>query len=214
VTGGTATVANEVGADSLDRRAFKREASSVAAGFRSHPLPISDVLLMKGGLLACCTTSSTQPLHLGASPSDVRRGSSNACETAQILLSTYSDEGLDETPRPDRESHLVGSQSNHKPQGPCFREPWSSRYGWPSSHDLGNGRMRESFDVALAAGSCSDAWEEQDVERGGMQTECNDWLIRTLVALTIQNYTSAISSFDGPPTVHGQCWLALKLPST
>jgi hypothetical protein len=22
---------------------------------------------------------------------------------------------------PERKSHLVGSQSNHKPQGPCFR---------------------------------------------------------------------------------------------
>lgn len=76
-----------------------------------------------------------------------------------------------------------------------MREPSTSRDGWPSSHDLDNGRIRESFGVALAAGSCSDAWEKQDVERGGMRTGSIDWLTCILVALTIQYGISAISSF-------------------
>jgi hypothetical protein len=99
VSGRTATVANGVEADGLDRRPSKREASSVAAGFRSHPLPISDVLLFKGGPFACRTTLHHQPLHLGDFPWDVSRGSSKTVTQRGCCSWTYCDESLDGSPK-------------------------------------------------------------------------------------------------------------------
>jgi hypothetical protein len=127
----------------LDHHPFKREASSVGAGFPFDPLSVPDVLLCQGHLLRVTQHSNSWAKFMSSLfSSEVRHGRWEKTDSTQTLLMSELRRRFWAAAQDRREKPPRGlAIESHAPGSLLSGAKVASRCGWSSSHDLGTDEL-------------------------------------------------------------------------